>query len=353
MEGITVFRFRYCFEPWQTLAYDGGILPSLKQNRMRTLLIPPFLLSQCILAIRLCRENRYDIIHAHWIIPQGLVAVLIRPFIPARPALVITSHGGDLFALKGRLLSRLKKWITGGADQLTVVSSVMKTKAVALELKDEKHICVIPMGMDSHQLFYPPPTAAQRQGLLFVGRLVEKKGIRYLLEAMPEVLKNHPEQSLTIVGDGPLKASLQAMCEELGIAQQVVFTGSIVNRDIPVHLRSAVITVFPSVVADSGDQDGTPVAIMEALACGCPTIVSDYPGARDIIHDGQNGLLVDQKSPDQLARAINHLLNNPEIRGKLGEAGRTGVQQNYDWQLISAKFLALFQTLRKPGIKPE
>ena len=129
MDGVQVFRFKYSLDRWQTLAYDGGILPSLKQNRWRFLLIPFFLLSQYWLMLKLVRKHHYDIVHAHWIIPQGLIAALIRPLAPAGTPLVMTSHGGDLFALHGKLFTIIKKWATGRANQLTVVSSTMKTIA--------------------------------------------------------------------------------------------------------------------------------------------------------------------------------------------------------------------------------
>lgn len=345
--GIRVFRYRYCIERWETLAYDGGILPNLKQNRFRLLLVPFFLVSQCLLTIKLLRRYNYDVIHAHWIIPQGLVALLARPFAKVPPTIVATSHGGDLFALKGGLLARVKRWVTQGADHLTVVSSTMKAKAVEQQLKDEKSTSVIPMGVDSRGAFRPPREGSARKGLLFVGRLVNKKGIEYLLQALPRVLEQNPNETLTIIGSGPLQASLEDLARNLGISEQVLFLGSLINTEIPDYLRSAAVTIFPSIVADDGDQEGTPVAIMEALACECAIIVSDYPGARDIIENGKNGILVSQRSTEQLAQAVTLLLQSPQMRRKLGVAGRTSVQQHYDWQVIGSKFITLFQTLRQ------
>lgn len=345
MDGIPVYRFKYCLERWQSLAYDGGILPSLKENKLRVMLIPLFILSQYLLTMSLLRRNDYDVIHAHWIVPQGLVAVLARATSRSRPAVVLTSHGGDLFALRGRLLTVLKKWITSRADHLTVVSSAMKKRAVELDLVEEENISSIPMGMDSHGMFLPPDPVIDRQKLLFVGRLVDKKGIEYLLDAMPHIIDRHPEQSLTIVGEGPLKQALQEQCARRGISEKVTFTGSVVNTEIPGYLQASIVTVFPSVVTDSGDQEGTPVAIMEALSCACATVVSDYPGARDIIHDGENGTLVAQRSSEQIAEAVIDLLDHPEKRRRFGEEGRRSVQRNYDWRVISGKFLSLFDSL--------
>jgi glycosyltransferase involved in cell wall biosynthesis len=342
-DGIRVFRYRYSIERWETLAYDGGILPRLKQNKFRLLLVPFFLFAQWLLTIRLLRRNKYDVIHAHWIIPQGLVALLARPFAKVPPVVVATSHGGDLFALKGGLLARLKRWVCQRVDHLTVVSSTMKTKAVEQRLKDEKAISVIPMGVDSHGMFLPPPAGSVRKGLLFVGRLVDKKGVEYLVQALPKVREKHPGETLTIIGSGPLEASLRSLCQLLGVGEKAVFLGSLVNTEIPDYLRSAAVTIFPSIVADDGDQEGTPVAIMEALACECAIIVSDYPGARDIIEDGVNGYLVAQRSVEELAERICSLLADPGAQRQLGKNGRKHVQEFYDWRVISNQFESAFR----------
>ena len=273
----------------------------------------------------------------------------MRALLKSRPPVVITSHGGDLFALKGGLLKRLKQWIIKRADRLTVVSSAMGDRARQQDLVPPDKLSVIPMGVDSQGMFRPPGDDSQRRGLLFVGRLVDKKGIEYLIEAMPAVLQRHPEETLTIIGDGPLDASLQAACKARGIAGNVKFLGALVNQEIPGHLKGAAVTVFPSVVTDSGDQEGTPVASREALACANAVVVSDYPGARDIIDHDRNGLLVAQKSPDELAGAILSLLDTPERWRKLGEAGRHNVEQHYDWRVISGKFLSTFKELIPPG----
>jgi len=342
---VRVFRFRYCLESWQTLAYDGGILPNLRENPLRFLLVPPFLVSQWLLAVRLLRRHRYDIIHAHWIIPQGLVAILARRFSGSNPAVAVTSHGGDLFALRGRLFSRLKTWITRRANALTVVSDAMVRKAASMGLQEETLISNIPMGVDSRGTFTPPAADADRRGLLFVGRLVDKKGVEYLLRAMPDILARHPGERLTIIGDGPLRQPLSDLCRELDISGNVSFEGSLDNRDIPPHLRRAAIAIFPSIVTGAGDQEGSPVAIMEALACGCAAIVADYPGAGDIVTPGETGIIVPGKSPGAIADAVLELLDDPGRRQALGSRGRAWVQARYDWQVISGRFMHLFRDL--------
>ena len=342
---VTVYRFRYWFAAWQTLAYDGGILPNLRQKPLRVLLVPTFLLSQWLMVLQLLRRNRYDIIHAHWIIPQGFVAAVARAVSRTRTPIALTSHGGDLFALKGVLLARLKRWIARQANALTVVSSTMKEQAVAMELQDEARISTIPMGVNTRDTFLPPDPETKRKGLLFVGRLVDKKGVEYLLSAMPKVLDRFPDEHLTIIGDGPLRQPLEGLCRQLGISQQVSFKGSLANADIPPFLQRAAIAIFPSVITSAGDQEGSPVAIMEALACGCAVIVADYPGARDLVIHGTSGLIVAGRDSAAIADAALALLDNEALLAMLGKKGRQWVQDRYDWTVISKQFMHLFEQL--------
>ncbi len=344
MGPLQVWRFRYCIERWESLAYDGGILPNLKENKLRLLLVPLFLLTQFFAVVKLLRRHNYDVIHAHWIIPQGLVAVIARGFVSSSPPLIVTSHGGDLFALKGALLGRLKRWVTGAATQLTVVSSAMKNRVVKTGLKAEQDISVIPMGVDAHTTFTAPQSPGEREGLLFVGRLVDKKGLECLLDAMPGILGEHPETILTVIGDGPLRQSLVDRCQTLDITAQVRFLGSLENTKIPAYMQQCAVAIFPSVVTDSGDQEGAPVAIMEALACECATIVADYPGARDLIRGGKNGFLVEQKSAEQIAGRVNMFLADPGLARQIGSTGRKDILEKFDWQVISDEFGALFHS---------
>ncbi len=220
----------------------------------------------------------------------------------------------------------------------------MRNRAEALGIPEDK-LSIIPMGVDSRDTFVPPPVGSVRRGLIFVGRLVDKKGVEYLLRAMPQILRVHPQETLILVGEGPLRKDLSALCEELEITGSVTFLGAVVNREIPALLQGASIAIIPSIVADTGDQEGAPVSIMETLACGCATVVSNYPGARDIIRDGENGYLVDQKAPEQIAARVVTLLSDPGLRERMGDAGRRTVEESFDWRVVSAQFQALFDSL--------
>ena len=181
LDGLIVHRFRYAPLQLQQLAYEGGILARLRERRWRLLLVPCLLTSQWWALRRLLRQRHFDAIHAHWLIPQALVALLVPG--AARCALLCTSHGGDLFGLRGPLFARLKRAILARCDGVTVVSTAMRDEVQRLLPGLEPD--VIPMGTDLGGLFTPAPDVARAADtVLFAGRLVEKKGVRHLVDAV-------------------------------------------------------------------------------------------------------------------------------------------------------------------------
>ena len=224
--GIHVKRFRYFFSPWERLAYQGGILAKLKHNPWQYGLLPFFFLGELLALIRLLRSYRFHLIHAHWLIPQGLVALLARLFIKSAPPLLCTSHGGDMLGLQGTLLNKLKRLILSHSTAVTVVSRAMFDEVIKL-YADRNKVHIIPMGADLKNRFVPVVTTRNNDNLLFVGRLVEKKGLRYLIHALPLILKRHPKVYMRIAGDGPEKFNLKEMCENLGISAHVRFLGAV------------------------------------------------------------------------------------------------------------------------------
>lgn len=340
IDGIQVHRFRYCFERWQKLAYDGGIMGNLKKNPLNYLLIPFFIAAQFFFLLRLLRKSQVDLIHAHWLIPQGLVATLACAFLSPKPVIVCTSHGGDLFGLTGRLMSRIKRRIILDIDKVVVVSEAMKTYAA--ELSGRQDIEVISMGVDLLHRFTPSESVRKNcYQLLFVGRLVEKKGARYLIEAMPEILRHYPQVQLLIAGDGPDKTDLQKLVLNIDLESQIQFLGPIDNSELQMLYRQASIFVAPSVVARSGDQEGLGLVFVEALGCACAVVASDLPAIRDVVIDEVTGLITKQKNSADLAQKICRLLDDRRLRESLGEAGRRHVLEKYDWNIIVKRYTSL------------
>lgn len=343
MDGIHVHRFRYFFRRWERLAGSDGIIPTIQRNRAYLLLVPLFLLGQYLAARRLIKKNRPAVAHAHWIVPQGLIVRLLSLTTPVH--YIVTSHGGDIFGLQGKVMTRLKRWVLKKAQCTTVVSNAIKREVVQ-NLDSNLPLSVIPMGVDS-TLFSPNrQNSALRQKhqiegpfLLFVGRLVETKGVQYLLEAMRTVLKTHPNTKLMIVGRGPWEAKLKSQAQALGIESQILFMGAIPNNQLPQYYATADLFIAPSIQTQEGSE-GFGLTLVEAGMSGAWLIGSDIGGVGDIIQEGKNGNLIEERNVEQLAETILHALERelPPLSERLESF------QPFDWEVIAERYA---EALRK------
>ena len=345
MDGITVHRFRYAPERMQTLSYQGGIISRLRQNRWRALLIPLFLLTEARAVRRLLRQYDFQAIHSHWIVPQTLALRLGTLGMRHVPPVLCTSHGGDLFGLQGRSAVALKRWALARCDAITVVSRAMVPPARALAPRLEPG--VIPMGTDLTERFVPDPdsTRAPNQ-LLFVGRLVEKKGVLQLLEALARLVPKHPALRLTIAGMGPLQTQLEERAARADLQGHVEFLGGVPHDQLPQLFRRTTAAIVPSVVAEGGDQEGFGLVIVEAMGCACPVVVSDLPAIRDIVGEQDIARRVPPGDIDALANAIDHLLTDPEATQARAQRALAQVRSRFDWASISEAYR---QTLESIG----
>jgi len=345
--GLRVIRFPYFFNRWEKLAiYGGGILNQLKTNPVYYLMVPFFLLGQLWAAVRLLRNQRFDLIHAHWLIPQGFIAALSLLITRKKIPLLCTSHGGDLFALKGKGLQRLKRWVMDKSNALTVVSQAMKKTVVAMGIDPDK-VEVIPMGVDLKGLFTPDPGVQRKTDeLLFVGRLVEVKGLQTLFDAMPKVLAKYPGIRLIVAGAGPLESELRASAKKLDIADRVDFRGMVMQSKLPELYRQATMAVFPFVVTKSGVQEGFGLVVVEAMGCGCPVIAGDLPALHDTVIHEENGLLFESGNSQALADAIIRMLADPDLCFRLAGEGRKRVVQKFDWEIVAGKYAGEYKKIR-------
>jgi glycosyltransferase involved in cell wall biosynthesis len=337
MDGIHVHRFRYAPMAWQRLAYGGGILATIRKYPLTVLLIPSFLAAQTVSIAQLVKRYRFDFIHAHWVFPQGGTALLARKFCGRRTKILCTSHGGDLYGLRGWFFEWIKRLVVNGCDHVTTVSHAMRFDILKMNA-DPRKISVIPMGVDLQERFVPTSRVDSRNSLLFVGRLVQKKGIRYLIEAMPIIRRAFPETKLKIAGDGPDRRELIRLADVLGLHDGVEFLGSVSNQNLARVYQSADVVIFPSVVDCSGDQEGFGLVLVEALGCGCTVVATDLPAIRDIVENGRTGLVVGQRNPEQIAEAVVRLFENPALRRSLAMKGRNHVLKRFDWEAIAQKY---------------
>lgn len=345
MHTLKVFRFRYFLEREESLCYQGGMLSRLRERKLRYFLIPFFMAAQFMAAYRLIKAEKISLIHAHWIIPQGMIAYGLSMRLPQPLKILCTVHGGDLFSLKGTIATFIKKRVLRNIQAISVVNPMMATVAEALCYPFKPAVSVIPMGVDFQNVFKLSANPARPLSLIFVGRLVEKKGVNHLLTAMPLILEKFPTAHVSIVGTGPLLADLQGLVNQLQVQDNVEFLGAIANTDLPGLYQQHQLAVFPFVVADNGDREGLPVVVSEAVGCGCCVVSSDLPGIEELIRHEKTGLLVKQNSSDAIAEAVIGLFAQPDKIRQYAAAAYREISVKQDSQSIARSYARLINSL--------
>lgn len=357
MEGVEVVRFDYFLPGWQTLCYGSGVPTNLRANPLLWLQVPFFLSAMHRHAARLIRQRRIDLIQAHWIIPQGAVARgLKRKYqIPV----VLTAHGADAFSFQTPLGRFMKRFGLQAADACAANS--LYTKTILEKLLPGLNSWVIPMGIWLEQFEKRPDggegirrqLGIQGPLLLFVGRLVEKKGAEYLIRALPAVLQNFPQATLLIIGEGDLSQDLRKVASLFGVSQSIRFLGRLPNQDLPDYFMAADVFIGPSIVDAKGDTEGLGIVFLEAAAAGLPIVGTGVGGSGEFLVDGVTGIVVPQRDPNSLGQAICQLLAEPELRNRLGCTARQKVVESFTWQQVAQKYSSLFvETLNNFRLSP-
>jgi glycosyltransferase involved in cell wall biosynthesis len=343
--GLDIWRYQYAPERFELLAHGGGIVPNLRKHRWRWILVPFFLLFQFLAIRRHVKEWRPEVVHAHWIIPQGLIAGLALGKKRRGPTLFTTSHGADLFALKGRWFERLKRFVLSRSDQVTVVSEAMRNEVLSIGVAGQ-NVRVAPMGVDLLETFVPDPQAQRSSDeILFVGRLVEKKGLRYLLDALPALINAYPGLRLTVAGFGPEEQALRERAASLGLGERVVFLGPVAQATLPALYRRAAVFVAPFVRAKSGDQEGLGLVVVEAVGCGCPVVVSDLPAVRDVVGVEGERFLVGTGDSDALSKRIARVLEDPHEACSEAMRLRDDIMARFDWAVVARNYCEIIGSL--------
>lgn len=311
----------------------------------------------CLAAIFKCiclyGKHCLDIIHCHGDAIESFFLGLLGNFL--KVPVVLTIHGS---LNKKWLYSTLSPRMFSFADQFIVVSEEIKRELLSLGVQSER-IDVISSGIN-FSLFAKWEKksnirARKELGInsdvtvvVSIGRLHPVKGFRYLIDAA-KILHRTSNLLFIIVGDGPERDELYNMAKEL---TNVWLVGSKPSAEVVKYLHSADIFILPSIDLP-GQMEGTPTAVMEAMAAGLPIITTDSGGAKHLINNSQNGLIVRQKSPEELARAICNLKDNPQICQRMGEINQALAKEK-DWSFIAQKVYQVYRKLLREqsrGIK--
>ncbi|HLC60506.1 MAG TPA: glycosyltransferase family 4 protein [Candidatus Nanoarchaeia archaeon] len=345
IEHVDIHRFRY-FYPYklQKLAYGAGIIPNFKRSFAAKLNVPFFLLSEYFSASRLIKQENPDIIHAHWLIPQGIIGAMLKN---KKTKLIVTVHGSDLFPLKNFIFRFLQRNVLKKADFCTVNSEATWNELVKRFPEYQSKVKLIPMGVDTDLFVRKDVKSKFRQYknkkiILYVGRLNEQKGIGYLIKSLPTVNKKISNSRLLIIGEGAYKKELQKLVDSLNL-ENVEFLGSIPHKNLVDYYNLADVFVLPAVTSRIGTE-GQGLVLAEAMACGACVIGTETGGIKFLIKNNQNGLLVKEKDESHLADSIIQVLSDNKLKKKLSKNGIQFVKKNYSWGTIVRKFNNLYNS---------
>jgi glycosyltransferase involved in cell wall biosynthesis len=347
VEGkVTVHRFQYFPAALQGLAYGSGMLPNLKRAPALWLQVPFFMLAMAASLLRLLASQRFDVIHAHWILPQGLVGLVAARLF--RVPLIVSVHGTDSFALRGRFAQNLKDLVLKRSAAWT--ANTMSTASALTRNSRVPQALIIPMGVDI-ALFSSGDPAALRHELpdeehlvLFVGRLIEHKGCYELLQSLSLLSsKARAHTTLWVVGDGEQSEQLKRAAQDLGVGEKVRFFGTVNQRRLPEFYAAADLVAIPSRVGSSGESEGQAVVVLAAFASRACVIATTIGGITAMVRDHVTGVLVEPGDSRALSSAIDQLLDQPALRRRLANKAFTEVSEHYGWPQIAAKFAELYR----------
>lgn len=287
----------------------------------------------------------YDIIHCHfgW---SGLQSAFLRDIGALRGKLITTFHGFDITTSLKLFGDRLYDPLFRMGNLFLPISQRWQQRLIELGCDPQK-IMVHRMGIDCQKFTFTPrqPDADGCIRLVTIARLVEKKGIEYGIRAVAQLAETYPNLEYHVVGDGPLRDTLSDLIQNLGVQNRVKLLGWKQDQEVLEILNQAHILLAPSVTSQDGDQEGIPVALMEAMAMGLPVISTFHSGIPELIEHGSSGFLVPERDADTLASKLSYLMEHPELWPQMGHAGRSYVETHYNINQLNDRLVEIYQQL--------
>jgi len=338
IDDVEIYRFQYWFtRKGQKVAYGGGIPDNLAKSVLAKIQLPFFMFFFFLKGLRVAKKC--DLIHAQFL-PSGVVGAWIKKI--TRRKLIITAHGSDVYMIPEKGLFQ-KSYIRAisKSNVIISVSNANKERLTTLGLPGDK-IIVIPNGIELSMFNNTISTLRVHEAgiqIVWVGRMVEVKGLEYLFSAMRIIVSSYPNSKLTLIGDGPLKDKLERLAGEMSLTEYISFMGYVKNTEVSQYLKEADIFVLPSL------SEGFPVVIPEAMAAGKPIVASNVGGISDAVTDGVTGFLVAPENAELLAEKIVYLIEHPEMRVSMGKAGRKKVEERFTWGMIAKRTIEMYMAL--------
>ena len=349
VHGVHVHRFRYAPRAWETLTHDQTTPDRIRERPVMASLLPGYMIGGARAARRLALEGRFDLVHAFWPLPHGLLGIEAKR--TAGIPLVETFFGVELTWVESqlRILRPLMRHIIRGADAVTAIST--HTASLLKRLVPEIEPQIIPFGAAVEATGAAPPLEEHLHAglrLLFVGRLVERKGVHVLLDALA-LLPEEPPICLEVVGDGPEREALERRARALGIQDRVRFHGFVPREALETRLRDCDALALPAITDAKGDVEGLGVVLLEAMSFGKPVVASLSGGITDIVRSGENGMLVPPGDAAALAAVLEGFARNPRGVRRLGAAAHRDVRERFSWDSIMDRLEGVYTSVYAPA----
>ena len=345
IDGVKVNRFRYAPAKWEFLTHEEGAPSKMANKPWLQLLAIPYIISGFFKCIKICRKFKPDIIHAHWPFPHAYIALGAAKLF--RIPLVLNFHGAEL------LLIRKKKWVKpllkfaiSQAQAVFANSSFTAGKIKALRNVDVEwspYGTTLETGTGNAE----PHAINGKFKILFVGRHIERKGIRYLIEAAKYLPRDQFE--IRIVGVGDLTDELKKLASESATpnSAEIIFTGKLSPEALANEYKTANVFTLPAIVDSKGDTEGLGVVLIEAMELGLPIVASNVGGIPDVVIDGETGILVPEKDPEALANAYKRLASNPELISQLLAGAQKRINECFTWDGIIQRQIEVYNKVLK------
>lgn len=343
LSGVQVIRFRYGADDDETLAYEGNMHEQVLRSWSKRWLFLNFLRSMRSTVARAIVAERPAVAHVHWWIPGALASagVLHRRRVPY----VLTTHGSDLTLLDRFPVTRpVARRLFRRAAAATAVSTYLCER-----LREYTGVegVVLPMPYDDTKFRPWPPPPPGPPVIVCVGRFVERKGQKFLIEACSLLQAKGIDFRLWLVGDGPLRNDMEQLAARLSISDRVRFTGNVPHSQIPELYRDCTVAVLPSVRDWKGEVEGLGMVLAEASACARAVVGTDLAGVKDAVENGTNGLLVPPADAPALADALSQVLTETVLCTRLSQAGPSFAREHFSPVSQSQKLATILERLTR------
>lgn len=341
---------------WPDRLHVLGYSQTLRRGthlRISSWLLAPLLLIQGVIALfRLTKNQKFDLISAHWIVPNGIIAAVVCairniPFTVSLP-------GSDVYvAQKNALFSAVTRWAAERAamvfaDSPLYLQELEKTGAQVTQREVISYpvdISIIQPVKNTLSMRKRFGLAADARILVSVGRLIEKKGFRYAIQALPAIVKKFPKARYIIVGDGDMRYALKKEAVKAGVKEYVCFVGNVSRHDISAYYSLADVILVPSIKDHEGNIDDRPVVLLEAMTCGKAVVVSRLPGNAITVEHGKSGILVPPKKPEAIVNAVINILSSGQTQRGLGKEARRRVVEKFRHTTIGRQYHNFFSKI--------